>query len=1119
LNPDRYEQLVVEDFSGGLKENSPAGKNPPTHFIRFKNARVLSDGISIRKRKGLAQFDAAYNFNSNPVLGCYGFYEDGAVKSLACLPSDLQLKAGGSWSSIFSPTQAAGLQVSICQYMGVTFVGGYEDLIAVLNGEAAYAGLEAPASPPTVGTVAVSGTTKILENPTGNLDHPTELRAVAGNTILAMSFKPTADVELSKVVLRLRKVGSPTGNLWAEIHSTQGGTSGTKNTSTGIVGQATDDKDVSTLTTAFVDTSLTFNGTKPSLTANETYYIVIYGSFTVSTTNFVEVGTDLSSPSYEDGQYWEIDGSLNWTGRSGFDIVFEIWATGATATEQDAYGAIATGAYSGVRGTTAVTLAAQRFQLDAAAEITSVKLALRKWCSLATGLCPEGVMWAEIHSATTGTSLTKNASANIVGQASGEINLDNVSENEEWWTFTFSGTKPDLSASTDYYIVLYITSPIDSTKYIRWTRQTYAALSGAYHINGLLAWSAQTNQVLSYKVFGYDDTAKVLEYATSNADAVLHLRQDNAVCILAQAFELETDESLESAKLYLAKVGAPTGNLWAEIHSSQGGTSATKDASSNIVGAASGNLDVTTIAAFPTYGQHALTFATAAPIVAGRTYYLMVYCSSAVSATAYIKVARSLIEMPIAGNVWQLTNTLVWSEKNWMQIIFELWATIAGIPGTRKYVVTYLRGGNYPVESNPSPESLALEITAGHYAALSDIPISADTRVTARKIYRTEDDGETFYFLTIIEDNTTTTLTDIADDVDLGDAEVEYNNDRPPAGDCLESWDGKLWVSDGTELIYPSKTGKPEQFDLTAALALREKESSAIVGIKEYDNNLAVLKGSSIWSVQRSGTSYIADKIIPDVGLGARNSMAVAGGLLIFLSNHKKIEIFDGRRVVIPRVSDAVAETLKSINTAFMYRSVAEHYVPDNEYRLAVPTGDNEWPDTVIVFDYSRGIFAIDEHESRKISSLSVTDVAANVRAMVYGTSEGELLNFDEDAEADDEIPIVMDIQTAWFGEVRFRHLRRLYVDYALDESLEATLQIYSNFSNTIRYEKALTGNTPAGEDPLLRDTIRKALKMNVQGSHFSMRFIQATAASRFILSRLGLILRRRLPRGDVQAD
>jgi hypothetical protein len=124
----------------------------------------------------------------------------------------------------------------------------------------------------------------------------------------------------------------------------------------------------------------------------------------------------------------------------------------------------------------------------------------------------------------------------------------------------------------------------------------------------------------------------------------------------------------------------------------------------------------------------------------------------------------------------------------------------------------------------------------------------------------------------------------------------------------------------------------------------------------------------------------------------------------------------------------------------------------------------------------------------------------------------------DPEAKADDDIPIAFDVQTGWFGDTRWRHLRRLYVDYALDEDLEATLQIYRNFKNEVAYEKTLDGNTPAGEDPSIRDTIQTRLDMNVQGSFFSLRFLQSTEAEKFVLSKMKLILRRRYDKGQAQA-
>lgn len=67
-------------------------------------------------------------------------------------------------------------------------------------------------------------------------------------------------------------------------------------------------------------------------------------------------------------------------------------------------------------------------------------------------------------------------------------------------------------------------------------------------------------------------------------------------------------------------------------------------------------------------------------------------------------------------------------------------------------------------DSRPSAETSHTLGGGVSKAALSNIPTGEDGVVTARKIYRTEGGGSTFYLLTTLNDNTTTTYTDnIAD--------------------------------------------------------------------------------------------------------------------------------------------------------------------------------------------------------------------------------------------------------------------------------------------------------------------------------------------------------------------
>ncbi len=517
VRPKALKEVPVEDLGGGLNQAVPPNSVPFRECLVAENIRVGEDGRTKEKRPGLTKLDSIYDFVSKKIYGAFGIEESDEVKIAAFLEDDIQLKSGNEWGSIFSPTKKINKSVSVVQDKGLVLVAGYEKLITIKDGQAHYSGIEAPESAPTVGTEGAGADKKIAEYPESNQDHCGELGQATAQTLLAQSFKPTVDCELSKITLKLKKVGTPTGNLWAEIHRTKSGTLGTKNDSPNIVGEGTGDLDVSTIIGSFAkvtDTSiafvsatkkitdtnnglagfltgdkikvtgsaendgvytvatggvageivvsedlvdedagdsitietiyeLTFSGTKPSLDKNETYYLVIYRSFDVSSSNYVEVGFDCSSPEYEEGKYFEISGALNWTYYEAVDLVFEIH--GINKDEQTlSFGPPETENFDMLmfKYPTTMTryLFAQSFKLSKDSDITKVSIPLRR-CYYEM----PGNLWVEIHSSQVGTSGTKEASTKIVGDASDDVAISEISGNFEWVEFTFSGEKPSLT--------------------------------------------------------------------------------------------------------------------------------------------------------------------------------------------------------------------------------------------------------------------------------------------------------------------------------------------------------------------------------------------------------------------------------------------------------------------------------------------------------------------------------------------------------------------------------------------------------------------------------------------------------------------------------------------------
>lgn len=1115
------DEFTLEEFSGSLNQAAPPDKVPVTDFLRFQNARTCDDGKSFERRPGTVKLAT---FTGKRILGAYGINEGEETKLLACLNDDIQLKSGGAWASVLTPTKAAASPVQIAQHKGLTFIAGYEKPIMIRAGVGLYPGLDAPADA-LVPTVAASGSDVLADSFTEtNIDHLGELRQNVARTLIAQSFKAERSVDVESVMLSLRKVGAPTGNLWVEIHSGTSGTSATKNASANIVGQASDNKDVSTLSSTLAATSLAFTGTKPSLTAGNIYFVVIYGDFAVSDTNFVIAGFDSSSPEYMDGRYYELNGSLAWTPNDNVDLIFGVSGPLGAPETLLSHGTSGTDGYIPLRTSTTQIILSQSFVAPKDCTITEIRLALSVKRDLG-GNPPSGHCWVEIHSSKSGTSATKGASANIVGAPSDEFDPASLPTIPDFGTgtFPFSGAQPTLVNGVTYYIMLYANYPIDTMKFCLWGMVPGFADGEAFKIADSLIWSSALTQDFCFIIKGRAEDYKAASYDETHLDTYNGLRETTAQTLLAQSFVATFTGTLTKVKLYLSKVGSPTGSLWVEIHKSQAGTSGSKNSSTNIVGQGTAELDVSTLDAFPAFALKELSFSGTQPTLEdGSLYYIVVYGTFAVSQTAFVKVGMDKDSPDASGVAYDVNGSLVWTEKPGSALVYYLYRAAGNIAGTYSYVVTFVRGGNYPAESNPGPASASVTPIAGQSVNLSSIPISGDAHVTARNIYRTESGGAEYKWLCQIADNTPTTYTDNAADSALGEA-VSYANSRPPDGTTIEVWDGKLWVAGVPgyeELLFPSGLDTPEQFNLLGFLMLREREGGKVLKIMEFENELTAFKAASIWKVERTGDSYVVDKIVEDVGLGAAGSAVRCGkGMLIFLSNHKKIEILtpSGLAQAELPISAKVKETLASINAAAIHKCVAGNYVERGEYRLAVPTGTNTEPDTVIVFNYLRGTFSLDYYPYSP-TSMNLTDYSLGARALLIGSSAGSLYRVDEAAATDDGVGITMDVQTGWLTTATKVKIFRTYLDYVLPESATMSVRVYRNFEATSSWDKDVPGNTPTGADPQLRNTIRARLGMALQGKAFSFRFVSA-GTEKLKVSRVNAVLIQREKGQGVQAS
>lgn len=141
------------------------------------------------------------------------------------------------------------------------------------------------------------------------------------NQILGQSFTPTLSGKLNRVELYIKRIGSPSGNIWVEIHSDgadptaaaqQGADSATVNATSGVG-----------TSYAFVAFDFVSGIT---LSAGTEYWMLLYGDYSLSSTDNVYWGVDTSSPSYSGGIFGRYgNGASAWEDITTYDGLFKTY--------------------------------------------------------------------------------------------------------------------------------------------------------------------------------------------------------------------------------------------------------------------------------------------------------------------------------------------------------------------------------------------------------------------------------------------------------------------------------------------------------------------------------------------------------------------------------------------------------------------------------------------------------------------------------------------------------------------------------------------------------------------------------------------------------------------------
>jgi hypothetical protein len=163
------------------------------------------------------------------------------------------------------------------------------------------------------------GTHATINYPEINQDDRRFLRYIDGNDYKEGQTFLGVSGYLDSCKFYLKKVGSPIGNIWATLYATTGGVPTGSTISTSEVINALSISNSSYVLQEFIFTSPYL------LEEGITYAIVIEGDYSLSSSNYIMVGSDASSSSYTDGSMYHYDGAT-WNNEN-LDLIFYIYIT------------------------------------------------------------------------------------------------------------------------------------------------------------------------------------------------------------------------------------------------------------------------------------------------------------------------------------------------------------------------------------------------------------------------------------------------------------------------------------------------------------------------------------------------------------------------------------------------------------------------------------------------------------------------------------------------------------------------------------------------------------------------------------------------------------------------
>jgi hypothetical protein len=242
------------------------------------------------------------------------------------------------------------------------------------------------------------------------------------------------------------------------------------------------------------------------------------------------------------------------------------------------------------------------------------------------------------------------------------------------------------------------------------------------------------------------------------------------------------------------------------------------------------------------------------------------------------------------------------------------------------YKVTFVTKQGF--ESNAGPQSADLTLTAGRAAiTLTAIPVSNDPQVIARKLYRTVGDGSLWIYLDRIENNTTTTYSDVIADTSLGEStppdagDVSIDHSPPPTMGIIKLWRRTMFGAgdpSNPNSVYYSDVDEAEAWPTLNITTL----DARVTAIYEAYSALIIETELGKWQVTGDNPDFRFDKIITRIGCVGRRA---AGETLIegWAIDRDGMRLYDANNPV--KISEPIRDKFEDFTKTYIELSHSMH--------------------------------------------------------------------------------------------------------------------------------------------------------------------------------------------------